>query len=111
MIMVEQLLIFEEQLLDSLLICDFCLFREANGEIDTPHRKLIICARCSNEMEVEMANNPVKKVVVNKQAKIIKGASSGFKGKVVGFDSSNDEVEIRITDYACIIVSSWDIEQ
>lgn len=96
---------------ESLLICDFCLSREADGDIDTPHGKLIICIWCLHELGDEMVNHPIKQVTVNKQAKIIKGASSGFKGKVVGFDSSNDEVEIRITDYACIIVSSWDIEQ
>jgi ribosomal protein L24 len=53
----------------------------------------------------------MKPVNVNAIATIIRGSCKGFKGKVIAFDSVEDEVTIGIDVYTNVIVDSESIWQ
>lgn len=53
----------------------------------------------------------IKSVIVNYKAKITKGALEDFSGKVIGYDSENDEVMVELDEFTCVILTSDMIEQ
>lgn len=53
----------------------------------------------------------MKTVTINKLAEIINGKLKGISGKVVGFDSIDNEVHIKLDDHTSVITVAENIKQ
>lgn len=53
----------------------------------------------------------MKPLIVGKEGKITFGALKGTRGKVVGFDSMEDEAMIELDEHTTVVVSSELINQ